>query len=268
MPADDIDSKIEEAERKLDTYETMERHFDERRREEQMAEAERGMHAYEAIEARFEQQRRDASVVIATLLVAACAWNVLCGLWDFLGQPLAGPTMTYGVEIIGIVMLLFMVKMTSFTFEDMGIGTKNLKHSLIRSAIISAILVAVMVVAKFVILQVKPDFFAADAPFFDVSRITFVYIFTSILQEYLCRGVTQECLMRIFDGKGGTAIAIGITAVFFASLHIYYGFLMMLGAGLLSVVLGILYAQDRNVWGLSLIHYVIGTCGLAIFAIA
>ena len=41
-------------------------------------------------------------------------------------------------------------------------------------------------------------------------------------------------------------------------MHIHKGLLMCIGAGALSILLGILYRKDRTIWGLVLVHYTFG----------
>ena len=49
-----------------------------------------------------------------------------------------------------------------------------------------------------------------------------------------------------------------MSALVFGVLHIAYGLPYMLGAALLLGVLGILYHKQGNIWGLCIIHYVLG----------
>ena len=79
-----------------------------------------------------------------------------------------------------------------------------------------------------------------------------------MLQEYLSRGGCQEALMRIIPGKYSDAIAIGLTSIFFMSLHVQLGFLFALGAGALSLLLGLAYRKDRNIYGVAVLHYCFG----------
>ena len=85
-----------------------------------------------------------------------------------------------------------------------------------------------------------------------------IYPLTVILQEFLARGVMQENLRRIFTGKHAGALSIIVSALVFGVLHIAYGLPYMLGAALLLGVLGILYHKQGNIWGLCIIHYVLG----------
>lgn len=85
-----------------------------------------------------------------------------------------------------------------------------------------------------------------------------IYPFTVILQEFLARGVLQENLNRIFIGKYVGATSIVISALVFGVLHIAYGQPFMLSASILLGALGILYYKQGNIWGLCIVHYVLG----------
>lgn len=84
------------------------------------------------------------------------------------------------------------------------------------------------------------------------------YIYTAFIQEFISRGVIQESLAHVFQGRLSDVLAIGITSLLFAALHIHKGVLMCIGAGVLSILLGLLYEKDRTIWGLVLIHYTFG----------
>lgn len=65
--------------------------------------------------------------------------------------------------------------------------------------------------------------------------------------------------MNIYDNKQKKHTAVIVSSLLFTTLHLYYGFLFMVGAGVLSILLGYIYLKDKNIWGVSLIHFVFGT---------
>lgn len=68
----------------------------------------------------------------------------------------------------------------------------------------------------------------------------------------------QENLKRIFTGKYAGVLSIVISALVFGVLHIAYGLPYMLASSLLLGVLGVFYDKQGNIWGLCIIHYVLG----------
>ena len=53
-------------------------------------------------------------------------------------------------------------------------------------------------------------------------------------------------------------MSIMVSSLVFGVLHIAYGLPYMVGASLLLGVLGVFYHRQGNIWGLCIIHYVLG----------
>lgn len=209
----------------------------------------------------FRRKGRDHILMLTTLMLVLCFWNLVYSVWNTMGQPISDKILTIAVEVIGFILLAFILKTTSLRLSDMGVGFQNMKSTMGRAALISLAVAVTMVVVKVVMLKVTPDFFSAGAPFFDFHRIrgvVFGYFFTAIVQEFISRGIIQSALTRVYEGKYSDVLSIIITSMFFAALHVYKGLAMCIGAAVMSVLLGILYRKDRNIWGISLIHYTVG----------
>lgn len=204
---------------------------------------------------------QDHILMLTTLMLVLCFWNLVYSVWNTMGRPVSDKVLTVGVEVLGFLLLAVILKATSLRLSDMGVGFCNIKPIMKRAGIISLAVAGSMVVIKLGMLLFMPDFFPPDAPFFDFYRIRGVvigYIFTSIVQEFISRGIIQSALARVYEGKYSDILSIGITSMFFAAMHVYKGLAMCIGAAVMSVILGILYKQDRNIWGISLIHYTVG----------
>lgn len=147
------------------------------------------------------------------------------------------------------------------SLRDIGLRVENPKKTFLPSILIAVGGTVLLVGAKLVILQVAPSFFPADAPFWDwsVGNLSDVfYPLTVLLQEFLDRGAMQANLKRIFVGRYASALSIVVSSLIFGVLHISYGLPFMLGAALLLGVLGVLYEKQGNLWGLAIVHYVLG----------
>lgn len=204
---------------------------------------------------------RDSTVILSLLFAITGLWSVLVAFWEWKGRFVAADSLTTWIEVIGVAMIIVFVKASSLTIRDMGLSVKNWKETLWRSGIRVVILWAVFAVAKLVVLKVKPEFFAQDAPFWDWKQADIrllTYLLTALIQEFLARGGCQEALTRILPGKHKDYVAIGLTSLFFMSLHLQRGLPFMLGAGALSIILGLIYKKDRNIFGVVLIHYCFG----------
>jgi len=217
-------------------------------------ELDKNLRIMEAAEAELERQRGEAVFCLTVFVSAMSVWILLVALWDMLGRPIAERFLTYGVELIAGLMLVVVLKFTRLDIHRMGITKKNLLPSLIRSALISAVIFALMLAVK---LITKPG-----QPILNLTEFTPTYVLTSILQEFLARGFLLTTLCSIIPSRNSEHIAVFCSSLMFTSLHLYYGFPFMAGAGLLSVLLGYCYLKDRNIWGVSLIHFVIGMGGI------
>jgi membrane protease YdiL (CAAX protease family) len=153
---------------------------------------------------------------------------------------------------------------TDFSVEELGLKIKNYKSTFLSAIGISGALVALLMVGKLVILRVAPDFFPADAPFWNwnIGVHNWVsYIFSCIIQEFLARSMLYGSVRKLFDGKRAVAVAVALTTLLFGAVHLGHGFMYMVGAMVLLGSLGGLYEKQRNIWGVAIIHYVMGEAG-------
>lgn len=127
---------------------------------------------------------------------------------------------------------------------------------MLRAVCICLIILAAMVAVKLTVLRTEP--------FADWSRFDPTYALTSIFQEFLARGFLLTCLINILDLKSKKHVAVLLSSLLFTSLHLYYGFTFMVSAGVLSVLLGYVCIKDENIWGVSLIHFVVGMAGMVL----
>lgn len=206
-------------------------------------------------------QYRDSAVILSLLFAITGLWSVLVAFWEWKGRFVAADKLTTWIEVIGVLMVFVFIKTSSLTLPDMGISLSNWKQTLRRTGVRVAALWVLYAVVKLILLQVKPGIFPQGAPFWDWKQADIrliTYLFTALLQEFLSRGGCQEALMRILPGKYKDAAAIGLTSLFFMSLHLQRGLPFMLGSGILSVLLGLIYRRDRNIYGAAVIHYCFG----------
>lgn len=97
------------------------------------------------------------------------------------------------------------------------------------------------------------------------------YIGVGIIEEFFCRGLLQNSLERIFKSRKNPQLtAVIITSVIFGMGHIIgvIGMPPMIAACKivwaigLGVYVGAVYVRTRNLWLVSLFHFVIDLCGL------
>ena len=210
------------------------------------------------------QRLVDSSRTFSTFLFGFCIWILFYAFWEFMKRPWPSDYMTHGVELLGLVMLYFIFRYTSLTWHDLGIMTDKPRETVRTGLIVAAGSVALLFVIKLIARAVDPDSFRPDAPFFDISRFgvrQVIYIFTAGIQEFLARSVIQGNIRRITVVKNPGLLAICLSSLIFAALHIHLGFLFMCGAAILAGLEGILYEKQENIFGVWIVHWVFGVCG-------
>lgn len=206
-------------------------------------------------------QRRESSNIFASLMFLICIylffwsaartyqWNI--PLWVF----------SWCAQLIGCCSVFFALKTTSFSIWDMGLRLINAKTTIMLDIFIALGGAVSLIVLKMILSRVAPGFFPVDAPFFDWSGLrisSFYYPLTVVIQEFLARGAMQGSLQRIFTGKYTATLSILVSSLIFGVLHIAYGFPYMVGAAILLGFLGVLYNKQGHIWGICIIHFVLG----------
>ena len=206
---------------------------------------------------------KDSTNSFTIVLIGLCFWLILFAAWLYSGKPFPRNYLTKGIDLLGLIILLFILMFTSLTLRDIGIKPNDVKKTFLTSIVIVLILFALMAGTKIILLQIKPTMFKGK-PFIDLSRFTvhyIEYISTSLLQEFLARGGIQSNFKRITNAKHKTFMAIFMASIIFAVLHIHLGLVYMIGAAVLSAVLGILYNKQDNLVGVWMVHYSFGVFG-------
>ena len=208
-----------------------------------------------------KQKLNDSSRTFTTFLFAFCFWMLFYALWEYLKRPFSPDWMTHGVEVLGIAMLLFILRYTSLTWHDLGITTDKPVETVRTALIIAVCAFAFLCLVKAVTRLIVPGAFQPEAPFIDFSRFglrQILYIFTAAIQEFLARSVVQGNLRRIVVSRHPDVLAIVLSSMIFAGLHIHLGFLFMFGAAVLAGLEGILYEKQRNLLGVWIVHWAFG----------
>ena len=210
------------------------------------------------------QRLSDSSRTFSTFLFGFCFWILFYALWEFLNRPWSADLMTHGVELLGIVMLLFIFQFTSLTWHDLGIKTDQPGKTIRTALLVAAGAIGLLFGIKMIARVIDPNSFEPDAPFFDISRFglrQIIYVFTAGIQEFLARSVIQGNLKRITVVRNPGLLAILLSSLIFAALHIHLGFLFMCGAAILAGLEGILYEKQQNIFGVWIVHWAFGVCG-------
>ena len=209
----------------------------------------------------YKKKRFDASVVFSCVIACVSLYLLILATLDFLKLDVPTKFLTQVINAMVFVFAIIIYKKTDFTVEELGLKIQKPKQTFGGAIIISVILVGLLMLAKLVVLKLSPTFFSEDAPFWnwDLGLYAWVsYVFTCIIQEFLARSMIYGSIRKMFDGKHATIIAVLLSSLLFGAVHIAHGFVYMVSAIVLLGALGGVYEKQRNIWGVAIIHYVLG----------
>ena len=207
------------------------------------------------------KKRYDASIVFTCVTACVCLYLLVLATIEFLQMDVPTKALTQVINAMVFIFGIVIYYNTKLTFDELGLKFKNITKTIVSSVAISLGVVMLLMAAKFVLLQIVPDFFAPDVPFWNWNiglYSWFSYIFTCIIQEFLARSLIYGSIKKMFDGKNSIIAAILLSSLLFGAVHIAHGFMYMMAAMILLGVLGGVYEKHQNIWGVTLIHFVLG----------
>ena len=208
-----------------------------------------------------KKKRNDAAVVFACVTACVCLYLLLLAMLEFLKVNVPTKMLTQVINAMVFVFGIIIYRKTDFSIDELGLKLTKPKQTFGLASIVSISIVGLLMLVKLVVLQVYPSFFAADTPFWnwDIGIYSWVsYIFTCIIQEFLARSMIYTSIRKMFDGKKSVITAIVLSSLLFGAVHIAHGFMYMIAAIILLGSLGGLYEKQRNIWGVTIIHFVLG----------
>jgi len=209
--------------------------------------------------------RRDSSIVFAVIIsVISLYLYIYRAVWE--SNPDVSPTMmTWVVEGLALLGMLILLRTTSLRLS-VGFRLKKPWKQMRIFVYISVVCVLLLVLIKFAIQASGISFFPEGVPFWDWGQwesrklSLIIYPFTVLIQEIIARCVMQESLYYIFSDKYKSLLSILASSLIFGVVHIAHGFYFMLVAFIMLCMLGTLYEKTRNLWGVALVHLVLGVC--------
>ena len=147
-----------------------------------------------------------------------------------------------------LILFLEIIFFTSFSLKDVGLipRRKNILSNIKQTATICLFAIAVLLVAKLFLrvlgAPVKQNFMGGSV-----------------------HGVIQTSVKNLMRVKHQIPVSIFLTSMLFTLMHLPYGFIFMMGAFLLSIALGILFEQQKTIWGCFFLHWSIGYLAMCLF---
>lgn len=207
------------------------------------------------------KKKYDASIVFSCVTACVCLYLLLLSTLEFLKINVPTKALTQVINAMVCVSSIIIYKKTKVSFDELGLIVHNFKRTLASSIMIALLVVIFLMATKFLILKLVPGFFEPDLPFWNwnIGLYSWIsYIFTCIIQEFLARSMIYGSIKKMFDGRDGMIVAMALASLLFGAVHIAHGFMYMMAAIILLGALGGLYEKHQNIWGVTLIHFVLG----------
>ena len=210
-----------------------------------------------------EENHHLPTVVLTTLLSMLCTWILMFMCWEATGRPLSRSNMSL-LAFLPILIAFFVISLrTGIRLRDLRQKPEKLPRVLLTDLAIAAGGVAILALAKVLLTRFFPGaIFDAQRPFFDLSmfgRLPILYYPLNVVaQEFASRSVLHGLLRKCYYGQNGERLAVFVSVLIFGIFHIHMGFAYMLFAMFFPGLLAILYAKQKTIWGLCIIHYAFG----------
>lgn len=209
---------------------------------------------------------RDCAMIFAGIIVCI---TVYLSAWSLLKFTLHLPLKTsdYTRMIEGMTLLLFLeiIFFSSFSLKDVGLIpkksliVKNIKQTLLIALIACGALAVSKEILLLLGMPIKQHFIGGS------TAGAYQYVFTALLQEFLARGVIQTNVKHLMNVRFQKIFGIVLTSLLFMLMHLPFGFIFMMGAFILSIALGILFEQQKSIWGCVFLHWSVGYLAMCLF---
>lgn len=220
------------------------------------------------LEEKLKNKSRDSAVIFTILVVLLSLWMFACAIFINDEDPISSTLFGRIIMYLPLVFTPVAIYVCGFTIDELGLRTTGIKKHIVTDTILTVVSVAIMCIIKLLLIKLVPSFSFYNPPgvFFDFSKYTILerieYGICVISQEYLSRGLVYECVKRMVStektAKYADEIAIVVSSLYFAALHIYLGVTYMIGAFILLSIFGIIYKKQKSIWGLCIPHFVLG----------
>lgn len=175
--------------------------------------------------------------------------NILLN-WGYLGVLLVPPI---------IFILHFKYPITVF-----GVTKVGLKKSILEALFICFFLSILCILLVISSSQPNHSQFLSAFTNHDYHRLLHLWIIgylpNSYLQEFIARGVVQTSLQKFISDRG--LLSVTLVSILFTTTHAYGNLLLVVLTFAVSMFLGLIYNRERNLVGVSIIHFFLGAAGI------
>lgn len=164
------------------------------------------------------------------------------------------PTFAWVYLLIILLPTSVVIWRMKIPLRDLGVTTIGMKKSLIEGAVLSAV---TMVVAFAAAWALRVTGIHTGTPVPAEWGPTAGYLFHSVLQELVARGLLQSSFQRFLDDKRGIQSVV-LASTLFGVFHIHFGFMAVVVTILSGLLFGAVYLRHRNLAGVTLLHFFAG----------
>ncbi len=193
--------------------------------------------------------------LISTMLFYLVAEDYVQDVYD--------PGFSWQTVFFLAVPCLLIIKLMKIPLADLGIKREGFWRALVESIIICIVITIPAAVYMFGFRETP----AGGSTGVTVDGLFLVqYLAHSLFQEVGSRGLLQGLFQKFLnDTKGHRAIFM--TSVVFASLHITFGIDAVVITFFASIVFGYVYLRQKNLIGVTVLHYWLGVLAALLVAI-
>lgn len=164
------------------------------------------------------------------------------------------PTFAWVYLLIILLPTSVVIWRMKIPLRELGVTTIGMKKSLIEGAVLSAVTMAVAFAAAW---GLRVTGLHAGTPVPAEWGPTAGYLFHSVLQELVARGLLQSSFQRFLDDKRGIQSVV-LASTLFGVFHIHFGFMAVVVTILSGLLFGAVYLRHRNLAGVTLLHFFAG----------
>ena len=204
-----------------------------------------------------ERDKRDRFGFFVIIMVMAFSL-VACvaGFGDDIKRVI--PTYILSLVMCSATMALcfFGVRLVKLPLSEFGFTLRRWKRSTVEGVVVASVL---LVGFHFYLPQY--NIAGLYMELFLYGYKGWIYIIVVILQQVIFRGVLQTALENFYQRR---TIAIVVSSIAFSVSHAYLGAAATVGALFMGLFLGAIYAHQRDLVGISIVHYALGSIGMAL----
>jgi CRP-like cAMP-binding protein len=162
------------------------------------------------------------------------------------------------MEVCALAVFVTLVRRTGMTFADMGIQWKGIGRSIGESLVITGVIMAIMYWDR----ARAASALGSPQDIVDFGRLRWTnatYLLVAPLQEWLARGMFQTSVERLLPFRRSGLAAVVIVSLVFAMFHLHISMSLSRAALATSLLWGWMFLRHRNLAGISLSHFLLGT---------